>query len=58
MKEEEIMSNDFYIILALFIVATISALAVFIDIYKIAIAILLITNLAYLLASLSDMTKK
>ena len=52
------MSNDFYIILALFIVATISALAVFIDIYKIAIAILLITNLAYLLASLSDMTKK
>lgn len=52
------MSNDFYIILALFIVATISALAVFIDIYKIAIGILLITNFAYLLASLSDMAKK
>ena len=52
------MSNDFYIILALLIVATISALAVFIDIYKIAIGILLITNLAYLLASLSDMVKK
>ena len=52
------MSNDFYIILALLIVATISALAVFIDIYKIAIGILLIINLAYLLASLSDMAKK
>ena len=52
------MSNDFYIILALFIVATISVLAIFIDIYKIAISILLIANLAYLLASLSDMAKK
>lgn len=52
------MSNDFYIILALLIVATISALAVFIDIYKIAIGILILTNLAYLLASLSDIAKK
>lgn len=52
------MSNDFYIILALFIIAIISILAVFIDIFKVAIGILLLTNIAYLLASISDMAKK
>lgn len=52
------MNNDSYIILALSIVAAISILAVFVDIYKIAIGILLITNFAYLLANLSDMAKK
>lgn len=52
------MSNDFYIIFALFIIAMISVLVTFIGIFKVAIGILLLTNFAYLLANLSDMTKK